>query len=1253
MTTIKLKRSATSGSVPSASDLEQGEVAINTADGRLFVKHTDNSIVEIEGTKGEKGQTGSQGDQGAKGQKGQTGDQGLAGSDGSAGDKGQKGEVGATGSSGADGSDGSKGQKGQKGDDGVDGSSGSDGAKGEKGQKGEVGAAGSDGATGAKGQKGEVGNDGAAGSDGAKGQKGEVGDKGQKGEVGSDGSDGSKGQKGEVGQKGQQGNFGGQTFSYQFNTTTTDSDPTSGKLLFDNATPSSATRINIDDQDAGATDIQSFLRTIDDSTSTIKGHVRISNSTDANDFVIYTISSLVENTGYFRLVVSYIDGDATFANNESLTVTFARTGDVGDKGQKGEAGTIGVDGDKGQKGEVGAAGSNGSDGAKGQKGEVGAAGSDGSNGSDGAKGQKGEVGATGSAGSNGAKGEKGQKGQTGSAGSDGSDGSKGEKGQKGEVGAAGTNGTDGTKGQKGEKGQKGQTGSTGATGAKGQKGEVGATGSTGSTGSKGQKGQKGEKGQKGQTGNTGSTGSTGSKGQKGQKGEPTTVNYSDTRNWTESSGSQSGYGLGGTFNQNGDGNSCVYALDPYGRRALVWRTLNNDTTSDADGGWNQDFSGISDNKSYMSVVFVKRVGSSTNGSFYHGCHGSHTLNLNGTANGNPYFSSFGISTLPQDVWCVSIGIIQSNDDTNTSNVAAGGLYRLDTGAKITSYTTFKMKNGSTSQRHRTYLYYSTSPSSQLQWWGAGFYEINGNEPNLDVLTGGLKGQKGATGSTGSTGSTGAKGQKGEKGQKGQTGSTGSTGAKGQKGQTGSTGSTGSKGQKGEVGPSAVTSTSVTIGSGVVLQESTDRADLLQITSSTSSWGGLQIRNSSNEGRWSFMTDGGAAGIYDDENGDWHIYMVENGAVQLRHNSVEQLETASGGVAVRGLNVGSHNNGNPHNANGIQVNMSTDEKIVLSGSNNPYIRWQEGTTDRAYIQWSSDDALLFKNQQADNFDFMTHDTTGAINLRLRGSDGDTFGSVYAYNNSDVGQIGFLDDDQSWAYIITGDVSHQWLINNSLKLRLDSSSLELDCGTSSTLNVKCDDAGLAMIRANGDGQGTGAVEVGQSNTYGGGIYYNGDNSPSFASGESSDTIGFYRMSAGTRTEVFYYPHNSNNVFFNGTGYFPTIYLNGSIVHNGDTNTYLEFHASDQWRVVTGGGERLEVNSTNTTVQNNLIVNGTATFNGTVSGITASARNGYFWENDQTITSNQTITNNKNAMSAGPITINNNVTVTIGDGEAWSIV
>lgn len=46
---IKPKKSSTASEVPLASDLEVSEIAVNTADGRLFTKHTDNSIVEIGG----------------------------------------------------------------------------------------------------------------------------------------------------------------------------------------------------------------------------------------------------------------------------------------------------------------------------------------------------------------------------------------------------------------------------------------------------------------------------------------------------------------------------------------------------------------------------------------------------------------------------------------------------------------------------------------------------------------------------------------------------------------------------------------------------------------------------------------------------------------------------------------------------------------------------------------------------------------------------------------------------------------------------------------------------------------------------------------------------------------------------------------------------------------------------------------------------------------------------------------------------
>ena len=56
---------------------------------------------------------------------------------------------------------------------------------------------------------------------------------------------------------------------------------------------------------------------------------------------------------------------------------------------------------------------------------------------------------------------------------------------------------------------------------------------------------------------------------------------------------------------------------------------------------------------------------------------------------------------------------------------------------------------------------------------------------------------------------------------------------------------------------------------------------------------------------------------------------------------------------------------------------------------------------------------------------------------------------------------------------------------------------------------------------------------------------------------------------------------------------------------------------------------------------------------AGATGAGSDKIFWENGQTVTQSYTITNNYNAMSAGPITINNSVTVTEGDGATWTIV
>ena len=46
-TVIKLKKSETASSVPTTSNLVQGEVAINTADQKIYVRDSNDNIVTV------------------------------------------------------------------------------------------------------------------------------------------------------------------------------------------------------------------------------------------------------------------------------------------------------------------------------------------------------------------------------------------------------------------------------------------------------------------------------------------------------------------------------------------------------------------------------------------------------------------------------------------------------------------------------------------------------------------------------------------------------------------------------------------------------------------------------------------------------------------------------------------------------------------------------------------------------------------------------------------------------------------------------------------------------------------------------------------------------------------------------------------------------------------------------------------------------------------------------------------------------
>lgn len=76
-------------------------------------------------------------------------------------------------------------------------------------------------------------------------------------------------------------------------------------------------------------------------------------------------------------------------------------------------------------------------------------------------------------------------------------------------------------------------------------------------------------------------------------------------------------------------------------------------------------------------------------------------------------------------------------------------------------------------------------------------------------------------------------------------------------------------------------------------------------------------------------------------------------------------------------------------------------------------------------------------------------------------------------------------------------------------------------------------------------------------------------------------------------------------------------------------------------TGGGIKFPDGTTQTTAA--------CTSVGAVGGGTDRI----FWQNDQTVTSNFTVTTGQNAGTFGPVTINSGVTVTVPSGSVWSII
>jgi hypothetical protein len=88
-----------------------------------------------------------------------------------------------------------------------------------------------------------------------------------------------------------------------------------------------------------------------------------------------------------------------------------------------------------------------------------------------------------------------------------------------------------------------------------------------------------------------------------------------------------------------------------------------------------------------------------------------------------------------------------------------------------------------------------------------------------------------------------------------------------------------------------------IGDGIILVESTDRPDLLQIKSLTTGWGGIQIRNDTDEHLWSLMSDGESFGLYDDASNEWSWMAKRSGEHKILHEGNTVFTTTDTGVRI--------------------------------------------------------------------------------------------------------------------------------------------------------------------------------------------------------------------------------------------------------------------------------------------------------------------------------------------------------------------
>ena len=236
---------------------------------------------------------------------------------------------------------------------------------------------------------------------------------------------------------------------------------------------------------------------------------------------------------------------------------------------------------------------------------------------------------------------------------------------------------------------------------------------------------------------------------------------------------------------------------------------------------------------------------------------------------------------------------------------------------------------------------------------------------------------------------------------------------------------------------------------------------------------------------------------------------------------------------------------------LNINSSDNGKIVLQGSNAPYIRFREGTTDKAFIQWNNDGYLRLHNEEDSSQILLKDDITFSLD------GGNTNYKMWHGGNDGAGSG--LDADT-----VDGIQA--------------SSFVRSDAGDEATGDITFSGgAGAIRIAANSDirfssGTWTGNT-AGKIQHHNNILYFQGG-SGGFAFLDDGGT-GRWKIDANGHLQP-----NTDGDYDIGTssirvrnGYFDTLYGDGSNL-TGVTSTTINSNADN--RVITGSGTANTLNA-----------------------------------------------------------------------------